>query len=77
MLFFAPSQAKKRLADWGPVAFQERLAAAWTAFLARARDPARPWLQVVAGRGREAVESTYSALLDGKVPANEGRILAV
>jgi hypothetical protein len=37
----------------------------------------RPWLQVVAGQGRKAIESTYSALLDGKVPANEGRILAV
>lgn len=77
VLFFAPTQAKKRLADWGPAAFQERLATAWTAFLARARDPARPWLNVVAGRGREAIESTYSALLDGRVPANEGRILAL
>jgi hypothetical protein len=77
ILFFAPAQGKKRVADWGPQGFQDRLTAAWTAFLARARDPARPWLQVVAGQGREAIESTYSALLDGKVPANEGRILAV
>ena len=77
VLFFAPSQGKKRMADWGPQGFQDRLAGAWSAFLARARDPARPWLQVVAGQGREAIESTYSALLDGKVPANEGRILAV
>jgi HD-like signal output (HDOD) protein len=61
-------QAKKRLADWGPVAFQERLAAAWTAFLARARE-SRPALAAGGRRTRpEAVESTYSALLDGKVP---------
>ena len=77
MLFFAPAQAKKRVAEWGHAGFQDRLASAWAAFLARARDPARPWLQVVAGRGREAVEQTYSALLEGRVPANEGRILAV
>jgi hypothetical protein len=77
ILFFAPAQAKKRVGDWGPQGFQDRLAGTWAAFLGRARDPARPWLQVVAGQGREAIESTYSALLDGKVPANEGRILAV
>ncbi len=77
VLFFAPSQAKKRIAEWGAAGFADRLATAWVAFLARARDPARPWLQVVAGRGRPAVEATYSALLEGTVPANEGRILAV
>ena len=77
VLFFAPAQMKKRVGEWGVVGFQERLASAWSAFLARARDPARPWLEVVAGKGREAVESTYTALLDGRVPANEGRILAV
>jgi hypothetical protein len=77
VLFFAPAQGKKRVAEWGAVGFQERLAAAWTGFLARARDPARPWLLVVAGNGRQAIESTYAALLEGRVPANEGRILAV
>ncbi len=77
ILFFAPAQLKKRIADGGREGFQDRLTAAWSIFLARVRNPARPWLQVVAGRGRQAVESTYSALLDGKVPANEGRILAV
>jgi hypothetical protein len=77
VLFFAPAQAKKRVGAWGAAGFQERLAGAWSAFLARARDPARPWLQVVAANGRNAVESTYAALLDGRVPANEGRILAV
>ena len=77
VLFFAPAQAKKRVGEWGAASFQERLAGAWSAFLARARDPQRPWLQVVSGKGREAVEATYAALLDGRVPANEGRILAV
>lgn len=77
VLFFAPAQVKKRLAEWGPAGLQDRLATAWAAFMARVSDPARPWLQVVAGQGRQAVEAAYSALLEGKVPANEGRILAV
>ena len=75
--FFAPAQGKKRAAEWGPQGFQERFAGAWSAFLKRALDPARPWLKVVTGEGREAIASTYTDLLEGKVPANEGRILAV
>lgn len=77
VLFFAPAQGKKRVAEWGPAEFERRLAGAWSAFLERARDPQRSWLQVVSAQGRQAVESTYSALLEGTVPANEGRILAV
>ena len=75
--FFAPAQGKKRATEWGPQGFQDRLAGAWSAFLARALDPARPWLTIVTGQGRDAIESTYCALLEGKVPADEGRILAV
>ena len=77
VLFFAPAQIKKRVAEWGAAGFNERLAAAWHAFITRVADPARPWLRVVSGTGRTAVESTYASLLDGTVPADEGRILAV
>ena len=77
VLFFAPAQAKKRMTEWGPDGLQERTAAAWQGFIARVADPAAPWLRVVSARGREAVESTYTALLDGHVPAQEGRVLAL
>ncbi|MEP7302723.1 MAG: DUF2855 family protein [Caldimonas sp.] len=77
VLFFAPAQGKKRIADWGMAGMQERLANAWTAFITRVRDPGRPWLQVVAGHGRQAVEASYDELLAGRVPANEGRILSL
>ena len=77
VLFFAPAQAKKRAAEWGPARLQERIAATWADFLARVREPDRPWLNVVEGHGRAAVEATYAALLDGTLPANEGRILSV
>lgn len=77
VLFFAPAQAKKRAGEWGPAQLQERIAASWAKFLARVADPGRPWLHVVEERGRQAVETTYAALLDGTVAANEGRILSV
>jgi glyoxylase-like metal-dependent hydrolase (beta-lactamase superfamily II) len=77
VLFFAPEQAKKRAGEWGPARLQERIAASWADFLARLREPARPWLEVVEGHGRQAVEATYAALRDGTLPANEGRILGV
>jgi hypothetical protein len=77
VLFFAPAQIKKRVAEWGATGLQDRLGSAWAAFLARVGDAERPWLRVVAGQGRDAVERTYSGLLDGRVPADEGRVLAL
>jgi hypothetical protein len=56
---------------------QQRLASAWSAFVAAVGDAERPWLRVVAGSGREAVERTYAELLDGRVAADEGRVLTV
>lgn len=77
VLFFAPAQAKKRATEWGSARLQERIALAWAAFLDRVSQPGRPWLKVVSEQGKHAVETTYAALLDGSVPANEGRILSV
>ncbi|MBV9889315.1 MAG: DUF2855 family protein, partial [Rhizobacter sp.] len=68
-LFFAPDQIKKRVAEWGAHGLQERLASAWAAFVTRVGDPAQPWLRVVTGNGRDAVDRTYAALLEGRVPA--------
>jgi hypothetical protein len=75
VLFFAPAQIKKRVGDWGAVELQRRIAAAWQAFIARVGDARSPWLSVVAGHGRATVEATYAALLEGQVPAAEGRVL--
>jgi hypothetical protein len=77
VLFFAPDQAGKRIADWGPDEFQEQMAEAWTEFMEPVTNAEKPWLTVVSGRGRDAVERSYTALLDGTVPANEGHILSV
>ena len=77
VLFFAPAQAKKRVAEWGASDFEQRLASAWQAFTGRVADSQAPWLRVVSARGREAVQSTYAELLDGRVAAAEGRVLAL
>jgi len=77
VLFFAPAQIKKRVAEWGATGLQERLASAWQGFVDRVGDAEAPWLRVVSASGREAVQSTYADLLDGRVAAAEGRVLAL
>lgn len=77
VLFFAPAQIRKRNAEWGADGLQSRIAEAWRAFMAQVTDKTRPWLSVVRGSGPRTVEATYAALLDGKVPAQEGHVLNV
>ena len=62
-----------------PVAVEDRLAGSPEALagLERVAEPRAPWLRVVVASGREAVETTYSALLAGTVAAEEGRVLAL
>ena len=76
-LFFAPAQAKKRVTDWGAAVLQQRLATAWHALIGTVAAPGAPWLRVVSDRGCGAVDRTYAALLEGRVPANEGRVLGL
>ncbi len=77
VLFFAPAQIKKRNVDWGAPGLQQRLAAAWGKFMRSVTDTANPWLRVVRGEGRSAVESTYAGLLAGSVDPTEGHVLSV
>lgn len=77
VLFFAPDQAATRAAQWGPDGLRDRIGAAWTAFMEPVTRAEDPWLTVVAGQGRAAVESCYSALVGGAVPAREGHVLSV
>lgn len=77
VLFFAPAQAAKRTEELGTAGLRERLATAWTAFMGPVTRTRDPWLVVVSGQGRAAVEECYTALLDGRVPAREGHVLSV
>ena len=72
-LFFAPAQIKKRNADWGAAALQQRIAEAWRAFLG----PVSGWMRAVEARGPEAVERVYRDMLDGRAKPDEGHILSL
>ena len=77
VLFFVPDWAAKRSEQWGPTGLLERIGGAWIAFMEPVTRPESPWLTVVAGEGRDAVDACYTALLDGAVPAREGHVLSV
>ena len=77
VLFFAPAQIKKRTVDWGGAGLQQRMAAAWAAFMNPVTDARQPWLVVVRGQGEAAVEACYATLLSGQVKPQEGHILSV
>ena len=81
VLFFAPAQIKKRSAPppegWGRDALQQRLGAAWTAFLARVGRADEPWLHIVTERGAPALEAAYASLLNGQADARIGLLLTL
>lgn len=76
-LFFAPAQVKKRRDDWGAAVLASRLATAWAGFVEQVSSAEPSWLMVKEARGREAIEQSYVALLDGVVPAREGHVLSL
>ena len=80
-LFFAPAQIKKRSAPapegWGRDVLEQRIAAAWTAFIARVERADDPWLQIVNRSGADATEAAYRALLGGRADAHEGLMLSL
>lgn len=77
IFFFAPAQAKQRLAEWGPAGFAQRHAEAWSAFMVPVTEAQRPWLHVERGQGRAAVERVYADLLDGRADPQAGHLLAL
>ena len=66
--FFAPTQAKKRSADWGAGGVVKRVGEAWKPFL----DSVRKWLEVSEQQGESELGSVYSDALAGRVSPNVG-----
>ena len=79
-LFFAPARAKKRSTPppegWGRVGLEQRIAAAWSAFVARVERSDDPWVKIVNGGGSAAIEAAYRALLGGRADPREGLMLS-
>ncbi len=70
-MFFAPDVVKKRIADWGPAGFSQKVGAAWAAFLPTAARTTR----VVEGRGLEAAARVFSDLASGKGDPQDGHVI--
>ena len=71
--FFAPDQIRKRAREWGQGGIEARFGAAWSG-LAPLLDR---WLNVIEGRGEDAVKQVYLDTLSGRVPPEQGHILAL
>jgi hypothetical protein len=69
--FFAPGRSEKRLADWGPRGFGERLAGAWLGFMDVA-----PYIATIDKRaGADAALAAYQEVLDGKADPKTGIVI--
>jgi uncharacterized protein DUF2855 len=73
MFFFAPDRVTKRSADWGREGLEQRLAEAWRPYLAWTGG----WLEVIHGRGPEALEGAYLDLLDGRIDPAKAHVLSL
>jgi hypothetical protein len=71
--FFAPSQAQKRSADWGPGEMERRMGASFVAF----RQFCDSWLTVERHYGPEAVQAAYQAVLTGRQSPRNGCIISL
>jgi hypothetical protein len=69
--FFAPTQVKKRVQDWGPQGYQERIASATKRFV----DGSRRWLEVRRVNGLDDAADTWRLVRDGKVSPDVGYIV--
>ncbi|MFH2128935.1 MAG: DUF2855 family protein, partial [bacterium] len=72
-LFFAPSQAEKRLKEWGGAAFQQKLAGVWSRFIAFVDD----WILIERGNGPVEVDHVYQTVLAGHLNPRTGYILSL
>jgi NADPH:quinone reductase-like Zn-dependent oxidoreductase len=67
-LFFAPAQAAKRSAEWGPAVMEKRIAEGFVAF----RQFADSWLEIRRFDGETAAMEAFKAVLRGAASPAEG-----
>jgi len=73
VFFFAPTQVKKRLQEWGPEVYRERIAAALGGFV----DWSRDWLSVRHSHGPGAAVQTWRDVHAGRVPPEIGHVVSL
>jgi hypothetical protein len=69
VMFFAPSQAQKRIKEWGGAKFQSLIGNQWNAFAAAVND----WLDVEMSNGPEAARIVYKKVLGGAANPKTGQ----
>jgi len=72
-LFFAPDRVTKRSEDWGAAELQRRVSEAWHPFC----EWTGGWLEVIHGRGFEAVQEVYLDVLEGRVGPKAAHVLSL
>ena len=70
-MFFAPDVVKKRIGDWGPAGFGQKVGAAWAAFLPVASRTTR----VVNHVGLEAASRVFADLASGTASPQDGHVV--
>ncbi|OSZ65296.1 hypothetical protein CAP39_12545 [Sphingomonas sp. IBVSS1] len=71
-LFFAPSVAQARVAEWGPAGFDARLSAAWRRFA-----DTLGWLRIERVSGRHEVADAWADLVRGRIDPRVGIIASL
>ncbi|MEM7347721.1 MAG: DUF2855 family protein, partial [Chloroflexota bacterium] len=70
--FFAPSQAQKRVKEWGPAEFAQRTASAAQHFYQLAAQS----LEIVVRTGPQAITETYTSMAEGNADPKQAFILS-
>jgi hypothetical protein len=73
VFFFAPSQVRKRVQDWGPRTYLERVAASLHGFVGWSRE----WLAVRRAAGAEAAAATWREVHAGDVEPGVGYVVSL
>jgi hypothetical protein len=75
VFLFIPTQAFKRVGEWGMNGLMERMGVDWRTFVNRALDPIDPWLIVQHHEGANAVQAAFQLVLSGTGDARSGHML--
>lgn len=71
--FFAPDQAKARIAEWGGAGFAQKLGERWIPFL----NSAENWLEIEKSEGVPAILKAYKDLLNGVASPTKGYLFSL
>ncbi len=71
--FFAPDQAKIRIAEWGGAGFAKNLAKRWIPFL----NSAENWLEIEKSEGASQILKTYKDVLNGTASPTKGFLFSL